>query len=480
VVAVTRASGRHRPTLAEQVARFCLELRTGDIPVHVLQEGKLHFLDGLGVALAAASLRPAAGLEQALARLGGSGDSTAIGFRDTLPAAWAALLNGTLVHSLEYDDTHTGSVIHGSSLVLPAVFAAAESARRSGADALASFVAGWEALIRLGAGAPGAFQARGFQTTAVCGPFVAAAVAARLSGLTLDEATRAVGIAGSQASGVFAFLSDGSTVKSLHPGWAAHAGLVAAALAAGGMTGPGEIFETAFGFYRVFAGASDAGAREALATLGTSWELPNASVKLYPCCHFIHPFLECTSDLMREHALSPDDIASIECLVPVEEAPIVCDPWERRLAPGSGYEAKFSLPYCIAALAVDGRIDVDTFAQDPVSVGVTEFAHRVSYTPVTDSGYPRRFPGHVRIVLRTGARLERSVEDVRGGPRRPLSSEEVVAKFLANATRRLPSDAAHHVLELVMALETLPDLEPLAANLRMVRETVPSQSLSGA
>lgn len=452
-------------TPSEILARFCLTLAPHEIPDDVASAAKAHLLDALGVALAASSLEPGRRLERSLRHAAADGESTAIGFTRPMPAAYAALLNGTLTHSLEYDDTHTASIIHGSSLVMPTVLAAAERERRSGADALAAFVAGWEVLVRLGASAPGAFQARGFQTTAVCGPFVAAAVASRLYGSAFDAAVNAVGIAGSQASGVFAFLADGSTVKALHPGWAAHAGLIAAQLALGGMTGPRDIFEDRFGLYPVYSGTSGAPLREQLATLGSEWEIVRASVKLFPCCHFIHPFLECVAALVRDHGLAAADIASVECLVPVEEAPIICDPWERRVAPMSGYEAKFSLPYCVAALVVDGRVDVDTFATTALSARALEFARRVRHTPLERSGYPQRYPGHVRLTVRDGVVLETSVPDVLGGPARPVSAGRVIDKFVANATRRISGEAAQRVVEGVMALETLPGLDSLVREL---------------
>jgi 2-methylcitrate dehydratase PrpD len=465
------AAASKQQASAKLLATFCATLRPEDVPESVLQEAKNHFLDALGVALAAASLAGGQGIEGAVRRMDPEGESTAIGFRQALPAAWAALVNGALVHSLEYDDTHTASIIHGSSLVLPTVLAAAERERRSGLDVLVSFVAGWESLVRLGAAAPGAFQLRGFQTTAVCGPFVSAALTARLHRLSLEEAVNAVGIAGSQASGVFAFLEDGATVKSLHPGWAAHAGYVAAHLAAGGMTGPLTVFEARHGFYNVYANTSAYDRlREELATLGTRWELPNACVKLYPCCHYIHPFLECMEILLAENRLPPSDIKSIECVVPVEEAPIICDSWERRISPASGYEAKFSLPYCLAALVVNGAVDVSTFAADSLSLKAIEFAKRIRYVPIERSGYPARFPGRVRVALHGGINLEKSVDDVRGGPARPVSVDVVVTKFIGNAVRRISRDAAERIVERVMDLDALDELAPLSEDLRAVAD----------
>lgn len=451
---------------AEVLARFCLGLDPQRIPEVVVRAARIHLLDAMGVALAASSLSAGQRLEGAMRQVAGEGDSSAIGFPRQMSAPYAALLNGTLTHSLEYDDTHTASIIHGSALVMPAALAAAEDQHRSGSELLAAFVAGWESLVRLGAAAPGAFQARGFQTTAVCGAFVSAAIASRMYGLSPDAAADAIGIAGSQASGVFAFLSDGSTVKALHPGWAAHAGSIAAHLASGGMSGPRDIFEDRFGLYRVYAGTSGAPLRELLGTLGSDWELPRVSVKLFPCCHFIHPFLECAAALIDEHRLSPADIASVECLVPVEEAPIICDPWERRVAPASGYEAKFSLPFCLGALVAEGRVDIDTFAGSALSAHAIEFAQRIRYAPIERSGYPERFPGHVRMHVRGGATLERSVPDVLGSPARPVSDDDVIRKFLANAERRISREAAQRLVERLMALETLSLLDTLTEDLR--------------
>jgi len=457
-------------TSAEVIAGFSVNLRYADIPKAVLDKARLHVLDAVGIALAAASLKESRRLERAVRAIGSGAESTAIGYSAPLAAAWAMLLNGMLIHSLEYDDTHTASVIHGSSVVVPAAIASAERERRSGRELLVSIVAGWEMLARLGAAAPGAFQARGFQTTAVCGPFVSAALTARLIGLSIPETVNAIGIAGSQASGVFAFLDNGATVKSLHPGWASHAGYVAAHLASAGMTGPAGIFEARYGFYKVYAGGvgADKRIRDELATLGKKWELTQTSLKLYPCCHYIHSFLECVEILVSEHRVAAADIESMECWVPVEEVPIICDPWERRMSPASGYEAKFSLPYCLAVLLVEGRVDVETFATDHLSSGGLELARRIRYTPIEASGYPVRFPGRVRIRLKSGATFDQAVDDVRGSPIRPASVDAVVAKFLANASRRLSPTAADRIVELVMAVEDLNDLDPLSQVLRSV------------
>ena len=453
-------------SLTGRAADFALGLDLEAVPDAVVDAAKDHFLDALGVGLAAASLPEAAGLGPAVAALGRGAESTALGLPEPLPAASAALLNGTLMHSLEYDDTHMAAIVHGSSVTASAALAVAEREGASGPDLLSAYIAGWEIFVRLGLAAPGGFQARGFQITAVGGPFVAALISAVLSGLTAKQAVAAQGIAGSQSSGVFEYLSEGATVKSLHPGWAAHAGLVAAALARGGMTGPSTIFDGRFGFYRTFAG--DEGAAARLRTLfddlGATWHLPAAAFKAYPCCHYIHPFLECLEGLMGE-GLEAGDVAAIECLVPPGAAPIICDPWPAKIAPRSGYDAKFSLPYCLAVLLVDGKLDVDSFVAEP-RAELVALAGKVTWSPLEESGFPERFAAEINVRTVSGGTLEAAVDDVRGGPARPLATADIEAKFRANAVRLLAPAAVDGVIDAVRSLDQAAGTGPLTAALR--------------
>ena len=151
------------------------------------------------------------------------------------------MINGGLIHSLEFDDTHTASIAHGSAVLAAGALAVAEAQKASGAALLGAYARGWEVLIRFGLAAPNGFHAKGFMSTSVTGTLAVALLAAQLMRLDEDRTLAAIGIALSQASGVMEFLTNGSSVKSLHPGWAAHGGVVAAMLARAGMTGPGNL-----------------------------------------------------------------------------------------------------------------------------------------------------------------------------------------------------------------------------------------------
>jgi 2-methylcitrate dehydratase PrpD len=305
--------------------------------------------------------------------------------------------------------------------------------------------------------APGAFHARGWHATAVCGVFAATLVAGRLDGLDVDRLTSALGIAGSFASGVLEYLEDGSWVKRLHAGWAGHGGAVAAALARGGFTGPATILDGRFGFYRTLLGAEpDPGP---FATLGREWETPGIGYKPYPCCHYNHAYLDCALELRRAHALAVEEIAAVECRVPAGEVPIVCEPRAAKLRPRTPYDAQFSLPYSVASALIDGHVGLDTYAADRLTEPRRlALAARVSHAIDAESTFPRGFPGWVRVHLRDGRVLEARVPDGRGSLACPLPSEAIVEKFRGNAARVLPPGALAQLEHAVLRLDELSDV----------------------
>ena len=294
-------------TLSQQLVAKLGSLQPAAIPPHVRDAAKLHLLDAIGVGFAAAASGAGAPYLKAAPALSGNGPATIFGSDEGFTAAAAALANGGMIHGLEYDDTHTASIVHGSSVLAAAALAAAESADASSDALLLAYIKGWEVLVRTGLAAPGRFQAQGFQITSVGGTLAAAIVAADLFDLDEAETTHAIGIALSQSSGVFEFLTNGSTVKSLHAGWAAHGGVTAATLAAAGLTGPATAFEGKFGLFRRFAADDAAAARfvASIETLGSTWYLPQAAFKFYPCCHYIHPFIEALEIALTENLGRP-------------------------------------------------------------------------------------------------------------------------------------------------------------------------------
>jgi 2-methylcitrate dehydratase PrpD len=288
-------------------------------------------------------------------------------------------------------------------------------------------------LIRIGLAAPGRFQARGFQVTSVGGALAAALACSELLGSSEDETVAALGISLSQASGVLEFLTNGSSVKSLHPGWAAHAGVVAATLAKAGMTGPETSLEGRFGLFRQFAGDETASQElsKSIKTLGNEWHLPDAAFKFYPCCHYLHPFIEAAA------SLSIDGGKTILCRVPAGAAPVICEPWEAKQEPATPHAARWSLPIVVAARLVEGKVDLGTFER-PASRAVLELAQRIAWEPLKNARFPERFEAE----LVCGSQRVR-VDDVYGNTSRPASAQAVREKFVANGASPELWDALH-------------------------------------
>lgn len=450
-------------TSAESLAVFARRLTPAGIPIAVRDNVCLRVLDTLGCALAAVPMEWAEGLLAPARQWGGLGASSVIGSPLRVAAPMAALANGALAHGLDFDDTHTPSITHASAVVLPAALALAEAGGLSGAETLVAAVAGYETITRLGMAAPGGFHARGWHATPVCGAFAAALTAGRCLGLDEDHLVSAVGIAASCASGLLEFLEDGSTVKRLHPGWAAHSGVLAAGLAGAGMTGPATGLEGRFGLYRATLGAAPDLA-PLLATLGGRWETLAVAFKPYPCCHYNHAYVDAARGLREAHALAPDTITDVECVVPAGEVAVVCEPADAKRAPRTDYDAKFSLPFAVAAALLDGHVGVGTFTEARRrDVALLALAARVRYTVDPHSPFPRTFPGHVRIRLATGGLLEARVGENRGGPDSPLPTAEIVDKFRDNAARALPEPRARELEKVALELEGLEDVGRLMA-----------------
>jgi len=461
----------HAVTLAE----FVCTLDFHDIPRPVVELARRHLLDTLGVAIRGRAHPNARSALRGVQALDGSAGHVRVwGSHATLAAPYAALANGVAAHVLDFDDTHTDSIVHGSAIIAPVVLAIGQTRDANGSDLLTAFVAGWEVAARVGLASRGTFHARGFHTTSIAGVFGAAAAAARLLELPAGAVAHALGLAGSQASGINEYLSNSSSAKSLHTGWSAHAGVVAATLAKAGMTGPATVFEGRDGLMRTHGERDRVDVASLTADLGTRWETARISIKPYPCCHFAHAFVDCIAELAAQ-GVRGEDVALVECVVPATEVPLICEPVAQKQAPGTPYAAKFSLPFLLASRIVDGAIGHATFDQRNLARrDLASFAARVTYrvAKAGETPFPRTFPGWIEAKLRDGRTLVERLDVNAGHPDNPLSAEQVRAKFADNARDTLGDADVARVLHLV---ERLPDTSAcdLAAALSPARESIP-------
>jgi 2-methylcitrate dehydratase PrpD len=375
-------------------------------------------------------------------------------------ATGAALANGTSAHALDFDDMCFVSLAHPSAPLVPAALAAAETSGASGRSVLDAYVTGFEIEARLGRVMNPRHYERGWHCTSTLGTIGAAAAAARLLGLDVAEAAHALAIAASEASGLKE--NFGSMVKPLHAGLAARNGVLSALLAKAGLTASGQALDGPQGFLRAFDSAG-ADLAEAIADLGSRWEILDTgiTVKLYPSCAGTHPTIDTVLDLRREHGFHPNDIERIDVDVDSITPTILIHP-----RPRSGLEAKFSMPFCAGAAALYGRVGIDTFEEaalaDPALAALIPRVD-MRIDPSFDGKAPALTQSRVRIAIRGGGALEREARGARGYPDRPATAEDLAAKFLACAARVLPDASSRQALDVLLALDGLPDLQRVTA-----------------
>src|SRR5687767_2285892 len=310
-----------------ELAQFVAGISYDTLPAEVRERVKALTLDLVGIMLRArhdAESTPA--MIAAAGRLGLAGGAcTVIGDGAGYAPPGAAMLNGTLGHSLDFDDTHAPGSIHPSAPIVPAAFAAAEMAGADGKALIAAIVAGYEVQLRLSLALdPAAHYDRGFHPTATCGAFGAAAAAGRLLGLDAGGFVNAFGIVLSMSAGSMQFLVNGAWTKRSHVGHAAMCGLIAATQAREGYVGAAEAIEGKWGFLHAYAPAADAA--RVTDALGSRWETLKIAVKPYPSCRYSHAAIDGIVALAREHGIRADDVEEVAVGLPELGWKIIGDP----------------------------------------------------------------------------------------------------------------------------------------------------------
>ena len=459
------------PLISEELARFVGSFSADAIPAAVTERAKHLILDAVGIALASTTYDFAHRAMTAISSLAGSGDTAVIGLPARLPLRDAALMNGILVHGLDFDDTHSGGVIHATSSVLPTVLAVGARQGASGRDVLAAYVLGVEVAARLGAVAKGAFHQVGFHPTGLIGAFACTLAAGRLMGLGEKQLVMAQGLTLSAGSGSLEFLEDGAWNKRFHPGWAATAGITAAALAQQGFVGAKRAYEGRFGLYASHLQSHFDPANLALATdsLGDKWELIQVAVKPYPACHFVHACVDAAVALVREQKLGADQVEHVRAIVPSEVVKTVCEPVANKRRPANSYDAQFSIPYTVAAALRRGRFTLDELEDEALGDNqILSLADRVDYEIDPASTFPRHYTGEVVVTTCDGRTLRHREAINRGNGERPITEAGIVEKYHLNASRAVSAQRARQIEVLLLTLDQQTDVRIAADRLGAV------------
>lgn len=443
--------------VSAQIARYAAAFDPTTIPAAVLQRAKHLMLDSIGIAIASGGYEFAKRALSGVRALDeGGGASAVIGQDDRLGLRNAILINGILVHGLDFDDTHARGVIHATASVLPTVLGVAAAHHKSGAELLAAYVLGVEIATRLGSVAKGGFHQLGFHPTGLVGTFGCAMASAWLMDANETQASDTLGLSLSTASGSLEFLEDGAWNKRMHPGWAGVAAVTSATLAMHGYKGTGRPIEGRFGLYNSYLGerwAYDL----ALATedLGRVWEVEAVSVKPIPACHFTHAAVDAAIRL-HQQGITADQIARIEVLVPAEVMKTVCEPIGAKRRPANSYEAQFSMPYLVGTGLLKGRLTLADIEEPALSDAQVLALCQIT-TCAADPGtaFPKYYDGEVIVELKDG-RLVREREAInRGAVDRPLTSDDIRQKFHENAKLVVSDERAQTIEAAVLGLDQM-------------------------
>jgi 2-methylcitrate dehydratase PrpD len=445
-------------SITTRLADFAVGTDTATIPPEVSARALALLSDLVGSAVRAAQesdSTPSVLAMLSAMGMDGPGPCTVFGMNRRYAPATAALLNGTLGHSLDFDDTHADSSLHPSAPVVPAALAAAEMTGASGADLLAAVVIGFETCCRLGMALdPTAHYARGFHPTATAGNFGAAAAAGRLLGLDRAGMESAFGVAASQASGSLQFLVNGAWNKRYQVGEAAMKGLMAATLAREGFRGAADAIDGKHGFLTGYSDAADPA--RAIAGLGEVWETMRIGVKPYPACRYTHAAIDGLLHLCAEHGWKAEDIEAVTVGLHRNGITLVGAPLDEKRRARSIVEGQFSMPFAVAAALLRGRFGWDDYdllgqpATDAMSDRVT--------VQRDESLEGLRHPfGATLSVTTRGQTHHLRIPDPSGEPETFPTPETATAKFraLAGPVLNTGTDA---LLTRLRGLPNAPDL----------------------
>jgi len=379
------------------------------------------------------------------------------GFRG--PCAGVALGLGVMIHSFDLDDYHNAK-IHPGATVIPAALTVGESLGASGREVLTAMAAGYETMIRVSlATGPNSSRLRGWHLTGTTGTFGAAATAGRLLGLSADAMASALGLAGTQSAGLWAFLADGAMSKRFHAGRASQSGVMAAFLAKDGFQGPTQILEAADGgFCRATSDEYDLS--RVTEKLGETFHAGQVNIKPYACCASSHSAVDAVLELKGRHAFSAAEVEKIR----VKTAGSVVMQCGFEYQVSGVVQAQMSLQYIVAVTLLEGAALLEQFSEEKIAdPRVLDLARRVRIVadPEIDRVYPERYANRVEVILKDGRRFETRVDYAKGSSERPLSLPEVAAKFRSLAAGELTPQQAEQVIEAIANLEQLEDIRDL-------------------
>jgi 2-methylcitrate dehydratase PrpD len=453
---------RFSESVTKRVAEFACVTDFGSIPKSVVELAKKSFLDCIGVALAGVKDRNSRIISEYVRGMGGKPESTILGSKTRVPSANAALANGVASHVMDFDDTCMLMMGHPSVISCPPSLAVGEAENSSGEEVLLAYIIGGEVACRMASALSASQYEKGWHNTSTMGIFGAAAAAGKLLALDVDEMAFALGIAASCSSGIKK--NFGTSCKSYHVGQACSNGIRAALLAKRGFTSSLDVIEGKSGLAELLSGKL---LDEEISKLGKPFamENPGYSMKAYPSCAFTHAAIDAALELRGGGVFSSGRKIS-RVVVKASKASVDT---VRYILPNSSLEAKFSMPFSMAVSILEGRVTLAEYENEKWRenaimslMSKVEFREEPEFTASSYSNRRTR----VEVHFDDGTQAEQEVTIPKGDIRNPMSDEDLVKKYRANARVLLKNAVADGAQRSILEIENLKDINELTQLLR--------------
>lgn len=446
-------------TLAKSIIAVTYSL----LPHKAIEATKELVLDSLSCAVAGSSMVEMKALNELVKEWGGKEESTVVAFGNRVPSLSAALINGSMGRALDFDDCHDIAVIHPAVPVVSAGFAVAERcAAVSGKEFITAVALGIDLSCRLSAATPlDMLAGYGWDYSVIYGYFGAAATSAKILGLSESKLLNALGIAYHQASGTRSEFALGRTTKALGSGFAASGGVLSALMAERGLTGSNECMAGRWGIYNLFH-RGECIAERLTDGLGKTFMVEDDSLKPYPCCRCLHPFIDAALALVRENNIRPEDVESVNAYAGEKTYIAECEPLELKQNPRNSVSAQFSIPWVLANAITYRKVEIKNFTEETLrNKDIHQLARKVITRKDPELTQPGIEPAVVEINMKGGRVYRERVSHARGSPENPLTMNDVAKKFrtcASYAARPIPKKKLDQTVQMVEGLDDVTDV----------------------
>jgi 2-methylcitrate dehydratase PrpD len=449
--------------VTRQLAQFVVNHSYSNISSDIRELAKNAIIDTLGCCIAGynEAREECEWIVELVKELGGKPESSVFvnGFMTSAP--FAALANGTMIHSIDFDDTHMGSISHFSASLVPTVFSMAEKLHAGGPALLEAFVVGFEVGARVGRRMMPSHY-RFWHPTGTFGSLASAAAASKLLELDVVQTEYALGLAADLAAGFRYCIDKGDYSKSLHPGFAAMRGVMLALLVLKGANGPKGILEYPTGFCHALSEEPDI--EKIIDGLGESYEITSNSLKAYPTILISHSSIQAILEMIKEHNVDCSEILKVRLTI-------------SRTAKGQGQNydpetplaARLSIPFCVALALVDKEVSLKQFTRERLDdPQVKDLMGRIEIeeNPSLNEKYPETLASIVELETKAKGTIRNQVIYPKGNMKNPMTRNDVVDKFRTLSSITMRGNRSEEILQRLFDLDQSDSLHELFDLLR--------------